>query len=98
MVLQKKGKPAGSANAGNSRWWKGKCNPVSKTGQLLVYAQLNCLILFLGLLSFLPRLQGNKEEGAVGVLHNAEQAEPDDSRRVFDAGYFTENLFDLACG
>jgi hypothetical protein len=51
--------------------------------------------LFLWLLSLVPRLQGDEEEGAISILNDAEKAEPDDSRSVFDAWYFTENAFDF---
>ena len=96
MVLQKKSKPAGRAYAGNSRWRKGERNPVGKTGQLFVYMQLDCLILLLRLLSFLPRLQGNEKEGAISSLNDAKKAETDYSRSVFDTRSLLKNLFDLA--
>ena len=54
-----------------------------------------CFVLFLRLLSLLPRLQGDEEEGAISILNDAEKAEPDDSRGVFDARYLTENVFDF---
>ena len=93
--MQQKGKPAGSTYARNSGWRKRKSNPVGKAAQLLVYPQLDCLVLFLWLLSLLPRLQGDEEEGAISILNDAEKAEPDDSRSVFDPWYLTENVFNF---
>ena len=80
----------GIAGGGNA-----KAIPSVKPAQLLVYPQLDCLVLFLRLLSLLPRLQGDEKEGAISILNDAEKAEPDDSRSVFDARYLTENVFDF---
>ena len=93
--MQQKGNSAGRTYAGDSGWRKRKSNPVGKAAQLLVYPQLDCLVLFLWLLSLLPRLQGDEEEGAISILNDAKKAEPDDSRSVFDARYLAENIFDF---
>ena len=56
---------------------------------------LDRLVLLFGLLSLGPLLQGNEEEGAVGVLHLAQHVIADDGGAVLDPGGLGDDLFGL---
>ena len=69
-----------------------------KTGKFFVKCALMAVVLFFRLCAFAPRLERDKEERAVSVLHQTEQAKSDDAGRVLNAWSFAENVFDFAAG
>src|SRR4029077_13972785 len=95
-IFEKKREPARSANTGNSRRRKGKCDPIGKTSKLLVESRFDVFVLLFRFFAFLPRLEGDEEEGAIGILNDTKQAEADDRGRVFHSRHLVDEFFDLA--
>ena len=76
----------------------GKANaiPSLRLGEVLIQSRLDCVVLFLRLRSFAPRLESDKEKRVVGVGHQAQQTKADDTGGVLHAGCFAQKIFDLS--
>ena len=72
----------GSADARNRRRRKGKGETFAEPGELFVQSRFDGGVLFLRLRPFAPGLEGDKEERAVSIVHQAEQTESDDAGGV----------------
>ena len=80
----------GIAGGGNAN-----ATPVRQSGKLFRQAHLDCVVLLFGLGALAPRLECDKEEGAVGALDKRHKVEPDYARRVLDARCLAEELLDF---
>src|SRR5439155_9932298 len=95
-ILQYKLESAGSAHTRNHRWRESKRDPFTETCEVLIQSRLDCVVLFLWLRPFAPRLEGHKEKRVVRVGHQAQQTKADDTGGVLHAGCFAQEIFDLS--
>ena len=94
-VLQHEGHPARGADTHDGRWREGKADGAGEAAHFLVRRRLDRLVLLFRLLSLGPVLQGDEEEGAVGIGHLAEHAVADDRGAVLDPRGLRDDFFGL---
>src|SRR4029453_14924217 len=97
-VLEYEREPAGCSHTGNGRRRKRERDALPETGEFLVHALADELILLFFLLPFLPFFQRHEKECAVGRSGKTEQAEADDAGGRFDARRLCQQLFYFVCG
>src|SRR4029077_17933641 len=95
-IFQYELESARSAHARNHRWRESKRDPFTETCEVLIQSRLDCVVLFLRLRSFAPRLESDKEKRVVGVGHQAQQTKADDTSGILHAGCFAQKIFDLS--
>src|SRR5207244_12731905 len=93
-IFQYELESAGSAHARNHRWRESKRDPFTETCEILIQSRLDCVVLFLRLRSFAPRLESDKEKRVVGIGHQAQQTKADNTSGVLHTGCFAQKIFD----
>src|SRR5262249_48683124 len=95
-IFQDKLESAGSAHARNHRWRESKRDSFTETREVLVQSRLDCVVLFLWLGPFAPRLEIHKEKRVIRIGHQAQQTKSDDTGGVLHPRCFAQEVFDLS--